>query len=1193
MKLKKIDLYGFKSFPDPTELLFHDGVTAIVGPNGCGKSNIIDAIRWVMGETSAKGLRGDSMGDVIFSGSDSRKPLNFVEVTLTLSEVEGHLPEKFGNYHEVAVTRRLHRSGESEYLINKVACRLKDITELFMDTGVGRRAYSIVEQGRIDTILAAKPKDRRFLIEEAAGITKYRTRKEEALRKMEHTSQNLQRLGDVIGEVRREMNSLKRQASRAEAYKELRSEKRSLERDLLVAAWAGLQEQVAVARAQLQDQGEQLVAARAEADRIRSGLEQGRLKVLDQERALEARQRGVYHLKDQITQRQGRCEFLQLDAASQAERAGRATREAGELSERRASLAAEKERLEVELEAVAGRLERHAGEAAELQQQHQRAQEAQRAAEVRQDQQKRSLMAALSDLTRINHGLDHALRQEADAARRLEGMGRQEVELAGQLEGLGAEIARRETELAAAEQTRGIAVNERGGAEEALQQARARRKVEAAAVEEARKALHTDQSRLRGLEQLKDSLEWYGAGVKSILADARDGGAAGVHGVVADTISAPGAYESALEAALGERLQYVIVEDPARGRQAVEHLKSQRAGRSSFAPLSLRPAPVAAFPSGEPAWAHGPLLDLVEVEPAYRPLAECLLGDVFVVETLDHALSLWQQNGFRTTLVTLAGEVVSPEGVISGGADRKDGAGLLRKNREIRELKAQVVSRKEVLAVAEATLAGADGVLADAEARVEAAREEVHRSELGVVHIAKDLDQARERRDRLGERREAMEFERDDLTHARDRLREEAQSLEGEKGKLLATQEAIEGQVAVAEQSLQAARERGVAAHAELTRRQVAEAADVQQRHGLAERIRTLVGSLENITQRVEKLHIEAAECAELQGKRQMERAQLVRETEVLLIELGRDETALAGLAQGLDARRGSLTEEEQSAARARRVADEGQRQLNEAELHVRDLGLQSENLKERCRERLGIAIEEEAGGGLPEAFDPGPMEDRIRELASRLEGFGEINLLAIEEHQQRKERYEFLEGQKQDLESSLASLHQAILRINRVSRERFGETFAKVSEVFQALYPRLFHGGEARLLLTDPDDLLETGIDIVARPPGKKPQHISLLSGGEKALTAVALIFSIFTVKPSPFCILDEVDAPLDEANIGRFSEMVRTMSATSQFLIVTHNKSTMEAADYLYGVTMGSPGTSKVVSVQLSPQPIPAEAA
>jgi chromosome segregation protein len=1193
MKLKKIDLCGFKSFPEPTELLFHDGVTAIVGPNGCGKSNIIDAIRWVMGETSAKGLRGGSMGDVIFSGSESRKPLNFAEVTLTLSEVEGHLPEKFGNYHELAITRRLHRSGESEYLINKVACRLKDITELFMDTGVGRRAYSIVEQGRIDAILSAKPVDRRFLIEEAAGITKYRARKDEALRRMEHTSQNLQRLGDVIGEVRREMNSLKRQASRAEAYKALRAEKRALERDLLVAAWADLQEQAAGARTRLQDQGEGAVAARAEADRIRAGLERGRLAVLDQERALETSQRGVYHLKDQITQRQSRCEFLEHDAASQAERAERATREAAELDQRRASLAREQEGLGVELQTVRERLERQAGEAEELQRQYQAAQEDQRAAEALQDQQKRGLMAVLSDLTRINHGLDHAVRQEADAARRLEGMGRQEAELAGQLEGVAAEIARRATELADAEQSRSRAVGAREAADQALQQARVRRKEAAAAAEEARKALHTDQSRLRGLEQLKDSLEGYGAGVKSILADARDGGAAGVHGVVADTIAAPGEYETALEAALGERLQYVIVEDPARGRQAVEHLKSQRAGRSSFAPLSLRPAPAAVFPSREPPWARGPLLELVEVSPAYRPLAECLLGDVFVVETLDHALSLWQQNGIRTTLVTLDGEVVSAAGVISGGADRRDGAGLLRKNREIRELRAQVGARQVQLDAAEETLAAADGALAGAEGKVESAREEVHRSELQAVHIAKDLDQARERRERLGERREAMEFERDDLTLARDRLREEAQCLERERGQLLATQEAIEGQVAAAEQALQASRERCVSVHAELTGRQVAEAADLQQRHGLAERIRTLQESLENIAQRVERLQAEAAECLELQGKRAAERAQLVRETEVLLAELERDETALAGLAQGLDARRGSLSEEEQAAASTRRAADEAQRLLNEAELQVRELGLKEENLRERCRERLGLEIEEEARDALPEAFDPVAVEAQIRGLADRLEGFGEINLLAIDEFQQRKERFAFLEGQKQDLESSLASLHQAILRINRVSRDRFGETFEKVSEIFEALYPRLFHGGEARLLLTDPEDLLETGIDIVARPPGKKPQHISLLSGGEKALTAVALIFSIFTVKPSPFCILDEVDAPLDEANIGRFSEIVRTMSATSQFLLITHNKATMETADYLYGVTMGSPGSSKVVSVQLGPHPVPAQAA
>jgi len=1184
MKLKKLELFGFKSFSEPTELVFHDGITSIVGPNGCGKSNLIDAIRWVMGETSAKGLRGDSMEDVIFSGSESRKPLNLCEVTLTLAEAEGHLPEKFGSFHEVAITRRLHRSGESEYLINKVPCRLRDITELFMDTGVGRRAYSVVEQGRIDAILSAKPKDRRSLIEEAAGITKYRSRKEETVRKMEHTGQNLQRLGDVIGEVRRELNALKRQAARAEAFKALRTEKRRLERDVAVVAWQELQGRLAEARQILVGLEGELVEGRARAGRADASLEKGRVQLLDEERALESRQQGVYHLRNQITQREGRAEFLEREAQGLGERGGKAQAEARDLEARRADLGREIELLERELHEVGERIAGREGALAGLRGEHAEAIELQGRDDRALEEGKRRVLSILGDLTRSSHSLDHAGRQQAEAVRRLEGMGRQGVEVATKLRELAEELDLRESELAQAEQAREAAGRDRSRVEEELKVLRGRRQGLGREVEEARRALHTDQSRLKGLEQLKDSLQWYGAGVKAILAEAKNSGRNGVHGVVADTISAPAEYEAALEAALGERLQYVIVESPARGLEAVRHLKQARAGRSSFAPVNLR-APVAAtFPGAAEPWARGPLLDLVAVAPEYQGLATCLLGDVFVVETLDHALSLWSQNGIRATLVTLEGETVSPEGVISGGTAGAQGPGLLQRNREIRELGQKVKLRAVAVAEREGELAELDGRTEDLAGRLEAAREEVHRRELQVVHAAKDLAQLRERRERLEERRDAMEFERDDLVSGLERLADEIASLEGEKRRLLALQEAAEAHRDELTNALAQVRERVETLHANLTRHQVEDASDRERRQGLGERIRTLRTSLENVVRRVEKLDQEAEECRHRREERVAELQRVVREAEVLRAELTRQEGGTSELARRLDERRGELSGEERAAAQARREVDTLQRRFNEGELGLRDLELRAENLAERFRERLAGDLAAEAGAGAEPSFDPRVAEERIRALAAELDGFGEINLLAIEEYEERKSRFEFLEAQRRDLEESLESLKQAIQRINRVSRERFAETFEKVSRTFQEIYPQLFRGGEAHLLLTEPEDLLETGIDIVARPPGKRPQHISLLSGGEKALTAVALIFSIFLVKPSPFCILDEVDAPLDEANIGRFCELLRSLADTSQFFLITHNKSTMEAADHLYGVTMGEPGVSRAVSVRLA---------
>ncbi len=1184
MKLKKLELSGFKSFPEPTELAFHEGTTSIVGPNGCGKSNLIDAIRWVMGETSAKGLRGDSMEDVIFSGSDGRKPVNLAEVTLTLTQAEGYLPEKFGSFDEVSVTRRLHRSGESEYLINRVPCRLKDITELFMDTGVGRRAYSVVEQGRIDSILAAKPKDRRFLIEEAAGITKYRSRKEEALRKMEHTTQNLQRIADVIGEVRREMNALKRQATRAEAFKGLRGEKKRLERDLLVASWLDLQGRVAEARALLEARRRELEAAEVAAAGKEAGLEEGRLRFLEEERGLEARQRQVYHLRGEIGQRESRHEFLGREVRELEARSRSAEEEGRELRERVGTLGAELSSLEGELREVEERIGERERGAGDLDDAQAAAAKALREHEGALESRNRELLGLLGELTRVNHSLDHAQRQGEDVRRRLEGMERQGGEVEERLREIGGEVELREAEVREAEAATGSAGEDRLRLEVQLREARAAREEGARRVEGVRKALQDDRSRLKALEQIKESLEWYGAGVKAILRDAKQSGRNGIHGVVADTIAASSEYEAALEAALGERLQYVIVEDSGRGLDAVRQLKERRAGRSSFAPVNLREAHAPKMPRVSESWARGPLLDLVKVAPDYDRLARCLLGDVFVVETLEHALRLWESNGIRATLVTLEGETISPEGVISGGAAGSAGAGLLRKNREIREL-------RERVARGTAELQGLESALGEATRREEeilglldAAREEVHRRELRAAHLARDLAQLRERRDRLEERREAMEFERGDLAAAGDRFLEERARCEIERRELLKQQEAAEAARAESEEALRRARGVWEDIQARVTAHRVAEASDRERREGLAERVRALRTSIENVQRRAEKLAEEAAQGHRTRSARAEELHRVAAEAEALRTALVEEERGASEFAQRLEALRGTLTQEEREAAELRRAVEGARKREAEAELALRDAEMRGGNLADRYRERLGGELGAEAASGLPEGFDPAAAEGRVAALASQIEGFGEINLLAIEEYEERRTRFEFLEGQRQDLEQSLESLRQAIQRINRVSRERFAETFEKVSDTFRDLYPQLFQGGEARLLLTDPEDLLETGVDIVARPAGKRPQHISLLSGGEKALTAVALIFSIFLVKPSPFCILDEVDAPLDEANIGRFCELIRSMAGTSQFLLITHNKSTMEAADHLYGVTMSEPGVSRAVSVRLT---------
>ncbi|TLN20790.1 chromosome segregation protein SMC, partial [bacterium] len=588
MKIKKLEIFGFKTFPKPTEIIFHEGITSVVGPNGCGKSNIIDAIRWVMGEKSAKGLRGEAMGDVIFSGCESRKPLGFAEVTLTLTEVEGDLPEKFGNYHEISVTRRLDRSGESEYFINKVACRLRDITDLFLDTGLGKRAYSIVEQGRIDAILSSKPVERRYLIEEAAGLSKYRARRDEALVKMRHTSENLERLADVMSEVGREMGTLKRQASKARAFKQLRAEKREIERQAMVHAWRALAEDMEKAAVAHKKADEDLILARAECDRVSAELEARRIAQLEKAKQHEDLQRLIYSLKNQITVKEGDLNFLENERKSLAERSRAAGEDADSLERQSGSILGEIAGLEEELLSLAARIEADEEALEELEKNQKEAYEEKREAEKALEEKKNETFAIASKLSNLATKLDHTRRNERDAKRRLEDVEREIESLSGKLDGAKTEAEGHKRELSTFQKAHAKIVDERETVAEDLEDALLTRDNLVKRVETLRRELGGAESQLEALSRLKDNLDIYGEGVKSFLGHAREKKIIGVRGVLADAIFVPPKYETALEAALGERLQYVVVADAAQGAEAVDYLKISKAGRSSFAPVDAR-----------------------------------------------------------------------------------------------------------------------------------------------------------------------------------------------------------------------------------------------------------------------------------------------------------------------------------------------------------------------------------------------------------------------------------------------------------------------------------------------------------------------------------------------------------------------------------------------------------------------------
>lgn len=1193
MKIKKLQIYGFKTFVQPTEIIFHDGVTSVVGPNGCGKSNIIDAIRWVMGEKSAKGLRGDSMEDVIFSGCASRKALNFAEVTLTLTEVEGKLPEKFGNYHEIAVTRRLHRSGESEYLINKVSCRLKDVVDLFLDTGLGKKAYSIIEQGRIDAILSMKPADRRFLIEEAAGLSKYRARRDESLAKMKQTQENLDRLNDIIVEVRREMTTLKRQAGRARAFKELRTERRSLDRDLLAAVMAGLDIKKSEAETGLQSVKDELAGARTHSDKLVLALEKLRLELAEEEKALEESQRRVYGLKNQISERESRIHFLEREADGFITRSARADEEALELTARAAGTAEELAEHKAALEELAE--DQHAREAGleKAERALKEALEARRAEEARLETHRKAVFDIMTSLSRVQNSLEHNIKLEKDAHRRLEQYDRLEDEICHKLSEVDSETRTRKTDLMSAERALEEMGEEKGVLEEDFEDLAFTRQNLAKRVEETAAKLASAETRLKSLKELKEGLDCYAQGVKAFLKHARDGKWTGVRGVVADILSVPGKYEAALEAALGERLQYVVVADALQAAEGIAFLKEGKAGRSSFAPVDLRESPASRAPQIKAEWAHGPLLDLVTVEPGGDRLARALLGGFFVVENLDRAFELWNANPGGQTYVTLDGDTLSPEGVVTGGRNSSSDAGLLKRNREIGELTSEAAELSAKLDDIREELSQTSERYAETERRLSFLKEEAHRQELKVAHVSRDMAQYEERRERLEERRQALEFERDDVHSELKRLSESANKLESERAALILRSESAELDRLAFEETLTQAARKADGIQSEINRLRIELAGERQRREGLVNQIRALEKSREATLERAERMKREARELVKEHGTLTGEKEKLRLELEVLAAELLRSSAKADELMRSMDGRRAEVTKNDKDAGQARRAAEEVQERLSKAELALREIEMETRLLVERYAERHGGDIAEALNQGVPEGFDPEAARAKIQELDEKIRQFGEVNLLADDEYEERKTRYDFLETQRTDLDQSMTSLKNAIAHINRVSRERFGETFEAVNEKFKELYPVLFRGGEAELFLTDSENLLETGIDIIARPPGKRPQHMSLLSGGEKALTAVALIFSLFLVKPSPFCVLDEVDAPLDDANVERFTDLLKEMSLRSQFLVITHNKITMEAAAHLYGVTQEEAGISNLVSVRLKDHLATAEVA
>ncbi len=1173
MKIKRVDIFGFKSFVDKVSLDFQQRITGVIGPNGCGKSNIVDAIRWAMGEQNARNLRGRAMEDIIFGGSESRKPHGMAEVSIIFDNSAKLCPEAYRDYAEIMVTRRLYRNGDSEYLINKTPCRLLDITELFMDTGVGARAYSIIEQGKVGMLVSARPEERRALIEEAAGVTKYKSRKKTAQRKMDATRQNLVRLGDIISEVRRQTGSLKRQAQQAEKYRELRGEAKRIEICMAGNRFRGLSDELRQLETDLGTRSEKLGASESHLAAEELRIEERRLQLLKVEDDLAHQQEQDYALGGEIQRVEGEILLSGRQVVNLHEQAQTMKVEQEQLTARLAQLDVDAVELEQTEKRLGDELESTA-EAVDSEQETLRQRlTAEQELVARLEQARREQMDLLSEIGRLGNRHEEIVRRlhaedERQERNRRETVGLQE-ELA-ELEQQLTALERASEELGALQTTQQL---ERENLAETILQLKGEQLSAEGELQEKRQLFEKVRSRLESLTELENNLDGYSDGVQTLFAEPSNL----VRQVVADLLCADPAHETLVEIALGERLQAIPVTGVTQAEELLDRLK-QSGTRAALA-CSVGLSPPAAYPGGR----H--FIELVNPGEGHAALVGALLAGCYLVD--DVMMHLENPLPPGTLLVDPDGRCLGWRGDLSGGATAMAGAGLLRKKRELGDLEKQVVTLDR-------QLVDQQQQVHQLQQRREQQEETLHELDLLLqqqalkkLELQKDFDRLHHEQVRLGERLELLKFENEQHEEDRQQLLEEQAQIGRKRQEIEERQEQLQRDNLVLQEQLVEIREGVEVVREQLTVLKVRLAECRQQREGEQLARQRLAANRSEYQQRLDQLaeRCRAGEERVVELRKSEEKFRV--ELELLIARREAGQQKISQAREQFEAERAVLEEQRENLRLVRSEVEQLRREVGQQQLRQKELVVEIHHIRETVAEKFDVDLEEHQVAEA-DAEELERLQLKLRQLQQRISALGEVNLTAIDEFRELEERYEFLVAQRDDLHQSLDDLQKAISKINRTTRRRFKETFDQVNEKFKQVFPRLFRGGQAELRLTDENDLLETGIDIIVQPPGKKLQNVNLLSGGEKALTAVAIIFSLFLIKPTPFCMLDEVDAPLDDANIDRFAEMVAEMSQNSQFIIITHSKRTMATVDIMHGITMQEPGVSKLVSVRVNDYPL-----
>lgn len=1182
MLLKRIELAGFKSFADKTEMEFVPGITAVVGPNGSGKSNISDGIRWVLGEQSAKSLRGGKMEDVIFAGSDARKAVNYGEVSLTLDNSDRALPVDFS---EVTVTRRVHRSGDSEYFINKQACRLKDITELFMDTGIGKEAYSIIGQGRIEEILSTKSEDRRGIFEEASGIVKYKSRKKEAERKLDDTEQNLLRIHDLVSELESQIEPLRDQSKKATQYKALKDELKLSEIGMYVyqieqvhRSWTETNDKLA--QLQLEQAGLAAIVGRHDAQ-----LEQHRLETRRLDEELEQLQEKLLRISEDFEKCEGQGEVLKERQKNVRSNRQQVEQSVEQLDRRYADREVEISQLQQKIETI--------------DQQYNQLLEQLQAEELRllgvagglsgdtEDQLRSEWLGVQNGMTQESNEIRYADQQIDSLGHRVERIqeeNRRWTDQKGRVESRRIEllqklditrlditsIRERYMELAQQVQKNQAIVDEAQGATRRWEQ-----------------KLDTTLSRRDTMKDLQDDYDGFMQGVKEVLKSKnRTDGLRGIHGAIAELVKVPANVEVAIETALGAAMQNIVVATESDGRDAIAFLKKRQLGRATFLPLDVIRSRSLSDQDRAMVQAVGGFVgiaaDLVKFDETYRNIMFSLLGNVIIAESLEQANQIAARCSYRYRVVTLEGDVVNPGGSMTGGSAGKKTANLLGRQRLMEELEKEIKQIETELVTLQSTVQQARVELQLSNEKLVQLREEGETKRLEEQQYVSELTPLENEYKTANEQLALYDQDLISIQMEKAELATKKTVAEQTLQLLQVREQELQSAIQVAEQTRKAGESVKEELQGQLTDLKVNMASLAQEKQSLHEQCQRLLQDAALIMEEADRNRSTLTELLQAESTNEHESVSQIEQLNSLKLQ----KLQTTEQTEFKRAERGNwltqLEREENETREQRQALKQVDDQLKQTEVRAGRLDVELDNQLKKLADEYELSFEL-AKSKYPVPDDVVGTQNKVREIKRNIQSLGEVNLGAIDEYARVSERFEFLSIQKQDLMAAKASLYEVIREMDSEMARRFQSTFDAIRSHFGTVFSKLFGGGRADLILSEPEHPLETGIEIVAQPPGKKLQNLQLLSGGERALTAIALLFAILCVKPVPFCVLDEVEAALDEANVTRFAEYLREFSNGTQFIVVTHRKGTMEESDVLYGVTMQEGGVSKLVSVRL----------